>query len=218
VLAPDFGLRNVDVLLGSRGAPRRHLLNGEHTLAEITLAGPRGVQVIPASSGLQALTEPDTGQRATLTQALDEMRTSFDFVLIDTASGVSDNVLAMLLEAERVIVRDLAGAAPSWTPMHREDSHRRRAATRNRHRRQRRARWRGGGARVSGSSTSRPSVFSDATFAITASMAGDPAVRESCWCSAPSIRPSAAVAREPLLPDPGVRLAGLGRRAATARG
>src|SRR6185503_19604194 len=92
VLDADFSLGNVDVLLGL--TPERHvghLLAGEHTLQEITRAGPNGVQIVPASSGLQSLSALTSGQRATLTQALDELRASLDFLFIDTASGVSDN-------------------------------------------------------------------------------------------------------------------------------
>jgi flagellar biosynthesis protein FlhG len=105
ILDADFGLGNVDVLLGL--TPERHvghLLNGDHTLQEITLEGPRGVQVVPASSGLQSLTALTPAQHATLNGALDEMRASLDFLLIDTGSGVSDNVLSMLLIAERVML------------------------------------------------------------------------------------------------------------------
>ena len=49
----DFGLGNVDVMLGL--TPENHighLLAGEKTLAEIVIRGPLGVEVIPASSGL----------------------------------------------------------------------------------------------------------------------------------------------------------------------
>lgn len=101
----DFGLGNVDVLLGL--APERHLghlLAGESALDDIVLAGPAGVQIVPASSGLRALTALTPGQRAMLADAFDRLCGSLDFLLIDTASGISDNVIDTILLADRVIV------------------------------------------------------------------------------------------------------------------
>ena len=105
VLDADFGLGNVDVLLGL--TPERHVghwLAGEHSLQEITVEGPSGIRIVPASSGLQSLTSLNPSQREAMTRALDELRSTLDFVFIDTASGVSDNVIGMLLLAERVMI------------------------------------------------------------------------------------------------------------------
>src|SRR5512135_2405350 len=54
VLDADFGLANIDVLLGL--TPRFHLghvVFGNKTLTEIMIQGPKGIQIIPARSGLQ---------------------------------------------------------------------------------------------------------------------------------------------------------------------
>ena len=105
LLDADFGLGNVDVLLGL--APERHighLLAGETTLAEILLSGPAGVRIVPASSGLRALTSLSPGQRRLLGEALDELCATLEFLLIDTASGISDEVLETMLLADRVMI------------------------------------------------------------------------------------------------------------------
>ena len=50
----DFALGNVDVLLGL--SPEQHLgsvLSGARSVNEIALAGPAGVQIFPAGSGLR---------------------------------------------------------------------------------------------------------------------------------------------------------------------
>ena len=105
VLDADFGLGNVDVLLGlAPEAHIGHLLNGDKTLEEIVISGPLGVQIVPASSGLQSLSALTPPQLARLREALDSLRASLDFVLVDTASGVSDNVMEMLRLAARVVV------------------------------------------------------------------------------------------------------------------
>jgi flagellar biosynthesis protein FlhG len=101
----DFGLGNVDVLLGL--APERnigHLLAGEATLNDIVVAGPGGVQIVPASSGLQSLTALSAAQRHMLGAAFDALCRELDFVLIDTASGISDNVVETMLLAGRVMI------------------------------------------------------------------------------------------------------------------
>jgi flagellar biosynthesis protein FlhG len=101
----DYGLGNVDVFLGL--APERnigHLLAGEATLNDIVLAGPGGVQIVPASSGLQSLTSMTPAQRTVLFGAFDALCGELDFVLIDTASGISDNVVETMLLAGRVML------------------------------------------------------------------------------------------------------------------
>ena len=105
ILDADFGLGNVDVVLGL--APTSHLghvLNGDKTLDEILVEGPRGVKVIPASSGLQQLTALSASQWDRLESALDQIAKDFDYLIIDTAAGISDNVIESLRMAERVIV------------------------------------------------------------------------------------------------------------------
>ena len=52
------------------------------------------MQIIPASSGIQSLTALNPAQRGRLLTALDEARRELDYLLIDTAAGISDNVLA----------------------------------------------------------------------------------------------------------------------------
>ena len=105
LLDADFGLGNVDVLLGL--APERHighLLAGEATLHDIMIDGPGGVQILPASSGLQTLTALTPAQRIILSAAFDSVCSRLDFLLIDTASGISDNVIETMLLAGRVIL------------------------------------------------------------------------------------------------------------------
>ena len=105
ILDADFGLGNVDVMLGlTPQCHIGHVLIGEKPLAEIVITGPLGVQVIPASSGLQAMTTMTTSQRSRLRDVLDEFRRRLDFLLIDTAAGISDNVIETLCLAERVVL------------------------------------------------------------------------------------------------------------------
>ncbi len=105
VLDADFGLANLDVLLGL--TPRFHLghvLFGNKTLTEIMIQGPKGIRIIPASSGLQRLSELTLQQRNHLVESFADLDQDTDFFLIDTAAGISRNVIHFLLSAQEVIV------------------------------------------------------------------------------------------------------------------
>jgi flagellar biosynthesis protein FlhG len=105
VLDADFGLGSVDVLLGL--APPYHIghvLSGERTLPEIMMNGPLGVRIIPAGSGVRQLAALDPPQRQRLAGALETLEASTDFLLIDTAAGISDNVIETARGAQLVLI------------------------------------------------------------------------------------------------------------------
>jgi flagellar biosynthesis protein FlhG len=105
VLDADFGLGNIDVLLGIAPAAHvGHVVAGEKPLADVVVRGPHGITIIPASSGLQSMTSLSGVQRDRLLAALDLACRELDFLLIDTAAGISDNVMDMLKLAERVVL------------------------------------------------------------------------------------------------------------------
>lgn len=105
VLDADLGLGNVDVMLGlTPGAHLGDVLGGEKTLAEIVVQGPDGVRVIPAGSGIRALTTLNDPQWQRLTQVVAEASADLDFLLVDTAPGVSDNVIGLAGLTDRVMV------------------------------------------------------------------------------------------------------------------
>ncbi len=105
VLDADFGLANLDVLLGL--TPRYHLghvLFGNKSLTEIMVQGPKGIRIIPASSGLQRMSELTSAQRTHLVECFTSLDIDTDYFIIDTAAGISRNVIHFLLSAQEVIV------------------------------------------------------------------------------------------------------------------
>ncbi len=105
ILDADFGLGNVDVLMGlAPSAHVGHVLAGEKTMREVIVPGPCGVQVIPASSGMPQLTALGDSQWDRLGDALDEIADDFDYVIIDTGAGISDNVVEAIRLANRALV------------------------------------------------------------------------------------------------------------------
>lgn len=105
LLDGDMGLANVDVLLGM--TPKftlRHVVEGQKELAEIMLRGPNGLYVIPASRGVEAMAHLPVAERVQLLGRLEQLEGLIDILLIDTAAGISPNVLSLILAADEAIV------------------------------------------------------------------------------------------------------------------
>ncbi|MDF0532991.1 MinD/ParA family protein [Shewanella sp. A32] len=105
VLDADLGLANVDVMLGLRAERNlSHVLSGEAELDDIIVRGPKGIGIIPATSGTQAMVELSPAQHAGLIRAFSEMKTQFDVLIVDTAAGISDMVLSFSRASQDVLV------------------------------------------------------------------------------------------------------------------
>ncbi len=105
LLDADLGLANVDVLLGLK--PRRNLadvLEGHATLAEVVVPGPSGLRIVPAASGTQAMVQLGPREHAGLISAFSEIAHQMDVLIVDTAAGISDEVISFLLAAQEIIV------------------------------------------------------------------------------------------------------------------
>ena len=101
----DLGLANVDVMLGLHTHyDLSHVMTGERTLEEVVCVGPQGMRIVPASSGIQAMAELTQVQHAGVIQAFSEIRTPPDVMIIDTAAGISDNVVTFSRAAQEVVV------------------------------------------------------------------------------------------------------------------
>jgi flagellar biosynthesis protein FlhG len=105
IMDADLGLANIDVMLGLH--PKydlSHVLRGEHTLEEVVCLGPQGIRVVPASSGIQQMAELSTVEHAGVISAFSELTCSPDVLLIDTAAGISDNVITFSRAAQEVVI------------------------------------------------------------------------------------------------------------------
>lgn len=101
----DLGLGNLDVLLGL--TPRynlSHVIEGKKQLSEIIVSGPGNLKILPASSGVQELTKLTSSQKMTVFNDLHTLLSNYDIVLIDTAAGISSNVLYFNASANEIMV------------------------------------------------------------------------------------------------------------------
>jgi flagellar biosynthesis protein FlhG len=105
ILDADLGLGNLDVLLGL--APKynlSHVIMGEKSVSDIIVEGPGEMLILPASSGIQELTQLTPQQKVEILCELDGMIDSVDVLLIDTAAGISSNVMDFSVTAQEIIV------------------------------------------------------------------------------------------------------------------
>jgi flagellar biosynthesis protein FlhG len=105
LLDADLSQANLDLLLGVH--PRydlQHVLEGERQLEEIVVEGPAGVRLVPAASDVPELAELDDYRRECLLRGIGTLVGDADLLIIDTASGVSRDALALCLAADDVIV------------------------------------------------------------------------------------------------------------------
>ena len=105
ILDADLGLSNIDVILNLATKYNiKHLFNGEKKLKDLIIEGPSGIKVLPASSGIQELTELDEFQRLRIIEEFDSYDDEVDYLLIDTSSGISANVAFFCMAAQEIIV------------------------------------------------------------------------------------------------------------------
>ena len=118
ILDADLGLGNLDVLLGlSPPFNLGHVITGEKPLAEIIVEGPGGLMILPAASGLYELTRLNVQQQYCIFSQLEAMARNVDVLLIDTAAGISANVLSFNATAHEILVSSHRSPPRSPTPM-----------------------------------------------------------------------------------------------------
>lgn len=105
LLDADLGLANIDVLLGlSATRTLANVIDGECGLRDILLDGPAGVQIVPASSGVQRMAELTEAERVGLMHAFSDLEGTMDVMVVDTAAGIAANTLQFCEASQEVMV------------------------------------------------------------------------------------------------------------------
>ena len=105
LLDADLGMANIDILLGIH--PEITLLdviNGQHRLQDIVVAGAENLRVIPAASGRLELSMLGRSACAGLVRAFSELADDVDTLVVDTASGISDSIATFCRASHDVLV------------------------------------------------------------------------------------------------------------------
>lgn len=105
LLDADLGLANVDVMLGIKTLKNlSHVLTGECELKDIVLQAPHGLQIVPASSGTKNMAELSIREHAGIIQAFSEIGHNLDFLIVDTAAGITDMVVSFTRASQDVVM------------------------------------------------------------------------------------------------------------------
>ncbi len=105
LLDADLGLANVDIMLGLHTKYNlSHVIQGICHLSDIILQGPNGIRVIPAASGTEFMTQLTPSEHAGIIDAFNELTDDLDYMIIDTAAGISDTVLSFARSSQELIV------------------------------------------------------------------------------------------------------------------
>ncbi|QRN03275.1 P-loop NTPase [Legionella sp. MW5194] len=105
LLDADLGLANIDIMLGLHTKFNlSHVIQGICNLTDIMLTGPYDIKVIPAASGTEYMTQLSAAEHAGIIDAFNELTDDFDYMIIDTAAGISDTVLSFTRSSQEIIV------------------------------------------------------------------------------------------------------------------
>lgn len=103
ILDADFGLSNIDLILGVR--PRynlAHLLAGNLNLQEVITNTPYGISFISGGNGVKEMLYLDKFQVEKVAVELSSLADVADVVLIDTGAGINDIVIKFCEIADEV--------------------------------------------------------------------------------------------------------------------
>jgi flagellar biosynthesis protein FlhG len=105
VVDADFGLANVDIMLGVTSKyDVSHVLRGEKTISEIVQLGHGGVRFISGGSGVNTLINMEEKQLAELFSGITKFDAQIDLIIIDTGAGINDKVLQTVLASSESII------------------------------------------------------------------------------------------------------------------
>ncbi len=105
ILDADFGLANIEVMLGIR--PQYNLADlmfRGKSLSDIVTEGPENIGFISGGSGIQELTNLTRDQIVYLIQKLVELDEKADVIIIDTGAGIADSVLEFVAASSEVLL------------------------------------------------------------------------------------------------------------------
>lgn len=105
VFDADTSLANINIVMGlSAQYTIEHLLSGAKTIDDILIKGPAGISVVPSASGISKCANLDDDQRRRLIAALAELEARFDYLIIDTAAGIGQEVIDFVRSAQYILL------------------------------------------------------------------------------------------------------------------
>ncbi|ODM25660.1 ATP-binding protein [Clostridium sp. Bc-iso-3] len=105
ILDADFGLANIDILLGI--VPKYTLvdvLHNKRNILEALTDGPQNIKFMSGGSGVEELIKLDGMQLEKFVGDISLLDKMSDVILIDTGAGLSDSVMSFVMAADEVFL------------------------------------------------------------------------------------------------------------------
>ncbi|MGQ9852626.1 MAG: MinD/ParA family protein [Candidatus Oleimicrobiaceae bacterium] len=101
----DQSLANVDLLLGvTVASTSRDVLLGGMSMEQVIFRHESGLMVLPGSAGLAESSSAQPGPSRWLVEQLWPLRYQYDFLILDTAAGLTYDLVDLLTCADEVII------------------------------------------------------------------------------------------------------------------
>ncbi len=105
ILDGDFAMANVDIVFGKRASGSIHdVITNRKTINEVLMEVHPNIFLIPGGSGIYELQYLNKFQRRNIIDQMSQLQYEFDYMLIDTAPGIDDNVLHLNSAAQEICV------------------------------------------------------------------------------------------------------------------
>lgn len=105
LLDGDFGLANLDILFDFKpSATIRDVLVGAKSSTDLVARIAENVDIIPSSSGFLEMTKLGLQDKSRILEILGELDSKYDYLLIDTGAGISDDVVWLNSSASEIVV------------------------------------------------------------------------------------------------------------------
>ena len=105
ILDADFGLANVEVILGEHPQYNlSHLIKGECQIADLVTESKYGISFISGGSGVRDMSFLPSYQIADISRKLEQLSELTDILIIDTGAGINDIVVKFCNLADQVYI------------------------------------------------------------------------------------------------------------------
>jgi len=105
ILDGDLGMSNVDLMFGVKAEANIHqVITGEVEASQAVTPLGNGIDLISGGSGIVELNRLNSFERRAMMESLQSMAGLYDYMLIDTAPGISDNVLYLNSAAQETAI------------------------------------------------------------------------------------------------------------------
>lgn len=105
ILDGDFGMANVDIMFGNYSKSSLYdVIEGKKTISEVIVQVSDSIDLIPGGSGVYEAQNLTAAQRYVILNEVSELEKKYDYFILDTAPGISDNVLYLNSSVEDIML------------------------------------------------------------------------------------------------------------------